>query len=119
MSLDFIFDYLGVRLNADKAAGKGMVINWVVSDLGRRYVMTLDNCALTYLPDRASDQADATVTLEREVLNRLILHETPFADAVRHGLVGVEGDPARVAELFSLLDDFTPIFEIIEPKPEP
>ena len=118
MSLDFIFDYLGVRLNADKATGKVMVINWVFSDLGRRYVTTLSNSALTYLADRASDQADATVTLEREVLNRLILHETPLADAMQDGLVGVEGDPARVAELFGLLDDFSPTFEIVEPKPD-
>ena len=118
MSLDFIFDYLGVRLNGDKAAGKVMVINWVFPDLGRRYVLTLSNCALTYLVDRASDQADATVTLEREVLNRLVLSETPLVDAVQQGLIGVEGDPARVAELFSLLDDFSPMFEIVEPKPE-
>jgi alkyl sulfatase BDS1-like metallo-beta-lactamase superfamily hydrolase len=119
MSLDSIFDYLGVRLNADKAAGKVMVINWVFSDLGRRYVTTLSNSALTYLADRASDRADATVTLEREVLNQLTLHETQLADAVQHGLVGVAGDPARFAELFSLLDDFTPMFAVVEPKPEP
>jgi alkyl sulfatase BDS1-like metallo-beta-lactamase superfamily hydrolase len=119
MSLDFIFDYLGVRLNADKAAGKVVVINWVFSDLGRRYVTTLDNCALTYLADRANDQAHATVTLERAVLHRLMLGETPFVDAVQQGLIRVDGDPSTVAELFNLFDDFSPMFEIVEPRPEP
>ena len=95
-----------------------MVINWVFSDLGRRYVMTLSNSALTYLADRASDRADATVTLEREVLTRLILGETTFEEAVQQGFIEVEGDAARVAELFSLLDDFSPTFEIVEPKRE-
>jgi alkyl sulfatase BDS1-like metallo-beta-lactamase superfamily hydrolase len=119
MSLDVVFDYLGVRLNGEKAEGKAMVINWVFSDLGRRYVTTLSNSALTYLADRASDRADATVTLEREALTRLILHQTSLTDAVQNDLIGVEGDSARVAELFSLFDDFSPMFEIVEPKSEP
>src|SRR5262249_43783725 len=80
MSLDLFFDYLGVRLNGEKAEGKVMVVNWVFPDLGRRHLMTLQNCALTHLADRASDAADATVTLDRAVLDRLVLHELPFAD---------------------------------------
>lgn len=73
---------------------------------------------MTWLADRQSDRADATVTLERAVLNRLVLRELPFADAVQRGLVGVDGDPGKVAELFSLLDDFTLMFEVVEPKRE-
>lgn len=115
MSLALFFDYLGVRLNGEKAEGRRIVINWVFSDLGRRYVLNLENCALTWLADRQRDRADATVTLERAMLNRLVLRELPFADAVQRGLVGVDGDPAKVAELFSLLDDFTLMFEVVEP----
>ncbi len=116
MNLDLFFDYLAVRLNGEKADGRRLVVNWVFSDLGRRYVLNLENCALTYLADRQSDRADATVTLDRAVVDRLILRELPFADAVHKGLVGIDGDPAGVAELFSLLDDFTPRFEVVEPK---
>jgi len=36
MSLDLFFDYLGVRLNGEKAEGRRLVLNWVFSDLGRR-----------------------------------------------------------------------------------
>jgi len=115
MSLELFFDYLGVRLNSEKAEGRRIVINWVFSDLDRRYVLNLEHCALTWLADRRSDRADATVTLERAMLNRLVLRELPFADAVERGLVGVDGDPAKVAELFSLLDDFTLMFEVVEP----
>ena len=118
MSLALFFDYLGVRLNGEKAEGRRIVINWVFSDLDRRYVLNLENCALTWLADRQRDRADATVTLERAMLNRLVLRELPFADAVQRGLVGVDGDPAKVAELFSLLDDFTLMFEVVEPKRE-
>jgi alkyl sulfatase BDS1-like metallo-beta-lactamase superfamily hydrolase len=116
MSLDAFFDYLGVRLNGEKAEGIRLVVNWMLADLGRTYVLNLENSALTYLADQRSDRADATVTLDRGVLNRLILREIPFVDAVEGGLVAVDGDRAKVAQLFGLLDDFTLMFEVVEPK---
>jgi alkyl sulfatase BDS1-like metallo-beta-lactamase superfamily hydrolase len=119
MSLDLFFDYLGVRLNGEKAEGRWIVINWVFADLDRCYVMNLENCALTCLAERRSDAADATVTLERAALNRLVLREVAFADAVARGLARVDGDAAKVAELFGLLDDFSLMFEVVEPKREP
>jgi len=118
MSLDLFFDYLGVRLDADRADGRRIVINWVFADLDNCYVMNLENCALTCLADRQSNRADATVTLERAVLNRLVLREVSFADAVAQGQARIDGDAARVAELFDLLDDFSLMFEVIEPKRE-
>ena len=118
MSLDLFFDYLGVRLNGERAEGRRLVIDWVFTDLRRRYVLNLENCALTYLADHRSDDADATVTLDRAMLNRLVLREMTFADAVERGLARIVGDPAKVAELFGLLDDFTLMFEVVEPKRE-
>jgi alkyl sulfatase BDS1-like metallo-beta-lactamase superfamily hydrolase len=119
MSLDLFFDYLGIRLDGEKADGRRIVINWVFADLGRHYVMNLENCALTCLADRQSDSPDATVTLQRAVLNRLVLREVSFADAVAQGQARIDGDAAKVAELFGLLDDFSLMFEVIEPRREP
>jgi alkyl sulfatase BDS1-like metallo-beta-lactamase superfamily hydrolase len=116
MSLDLFFDYLGVRLNGDRAEDRRLVIDWIFRDLDRRYVLNLEHCALTYLADRRSDGADATVTLDRAVLNRLVLRELTFADALREGLVTVTGDPAKVIELFDLLDDFALMFDVVEPR---
>ena len=116
MSLEHFFDYLAVRLDGEKAEGWRLVINWVFPDLDRRYVSNLENCALTCLADRQSDRADAPVTVDRAVLNRLLLREMPFADAAQDGLVAIDGDAARVAELFSLFDDFPLMFEVVEPK---
>jgi len=79
-------------------------------------VLNLENCALTHLADRQSERADATVTLERTVLDRLILREITWADAVEGGLVVADGNGAKVAELLGLLDDFPLMFEVIEPK---
>jgi linear primary-alkylsulfatase len=115
MSLDLFFDYLGVRINGEKAEGRRIVVNWVFSDLDRCYTANLENCALTCLADRRSEAADATVTLERATLNRVVLRELTFADAVERELVRVDGDAAKVAALFALLDDFSLMFEVLEP----
>ena len=116
MSLDLFFDYLGVRLDGDKAEGRRVVINWVFPDLDRRYLLNLENSALTYLADRQADPADATVTLDRATLNRLVLRELTVADGVARGLLAVTGDAATVIALFDLLDDFALMFDVVEPR---
>jgi alkyl sulfatase BDS1-like metallo-beta-lactamase superfamily hydrolase len=116
MSLDLFFDYLGVRLDGERAEGVRLVINWIFPDLGRTYVLNLEHSALTCLADRRSDAADATVTLERTVLNRLVLREVALGEAVAGGLVAIDGDADKVARLFTLLDDFALMFEVVEPK---
>ncbi len=116
MSPELFFDYLGVRLNGEAAEGKRIVVNWAFDDLARRFVSSVEHCALTWLADRHHDDADATVTLDWTVLIRLVLRELSFADVLEQGLVTIDGDPARVVELFSLLDDFTLMFEVVEPR---
>jgi alkyl sulfatase BDS1-like metallo-beta-lactamase superfamily hydrolase len=115
LSLDLFFDLLGVRLNGPKAEGKTIVINWEFPDTNQRFALTLQNCALTYLADRRDEAADATVTLDRATLNRIILRELTLPDAMGSGAVGIEGNPMKVAELFGLFDDFTMAFNVIEP----
>lgn len=121
MSLDLFFDYLAVRLNGENAEGHRFVLNWIFPDGdhpagGRRYVLTLQNCALTYLAERQSEHPDATVTLGRPVLDRLVLRELTIEEAIDRGLVAIAGDRTRVALLFALLDDFTLMFDVIEPR---
>jgi alkyl sulfatase BDS1-like metallo-beta-lactamase superfamily hydrolase len=116
MDLELFFDYLAVRLHAERAEGKVIVVNWIVPDVDRRYVLNLENCALTYLADRQAERADATVTLDRAALNRLVLRQLTFADAVQTGRARVEGNAATVTELFDLFDDFTLMFEVVEPR---
>lgn len=79
-------------------------------------MLTLQNCALTYLAERQSERPDATVMLGRPVLDRLVLRELTIGDAIDQGLVAIAGDRAPVALLFALLDDFALMFDVIEPR---
>jgi alkyl sulfatase BDS1-like metallo-beta-lactamase superfamily hydrolase len=52
MSSETVFDYLAVRLNAAKATGVSMVVNWMLSDVGLSYRMYLSNSVLTARANR-------------------------------------------------------------------
>jgi alkyl sulfatase BDS1-like metallo-beta-lactamase superfamily hydrolase len=57
--------------------------------------MNVSNSVLSARSDRWDEHADASVTLERSVLDRLILREVSIADAVEQELVRVTGDVHR------------------------
>jgi alkyl sulfatase BDS1-like metallo-beta-lactamase superfamily hydrolase len=105
-----------VRLNGPKAAGKHTVINWVFSDLAERYVLTLENGALTYLANHSDDHADASITLERSMLSRLLVQQVTLTDAIRSGELIIDGDVGKLNDMFEVLDDFPFLFEILEPR---
>lgn len=116
VSIDLAFDFLGVRLNAPKAEGKHIVINWTFTDLNETYVMNLENSALTHTSGKLADNADTSVTLTRAALDAITLKQRTFLGSVATGDVSIRGNPLKLRELFGMLDDFTPDFEIVEPK---
>jgi alkyl sulfatase BDS1-like metallo-beta-lactamase superfamily hydrolase len=115
MSLDLFFDYLGMRLNGPKAAGKKIKINFNFTDTGETNVLFLVNAALSHSPDRQDPNADATLTLTRTALNKIILQESTLAQEIQNGSVKVAGDLKMVQELVSLLDTFEFWFNIVTP----
>jgi len=115
MSYDLFFDYLGMRLNGPKAAGKTITLNLVFPDTKDRYVLALANGALSHSPNEQSDKADATMTIPRKVLNDIVLGETNLDKEVASGAVIVQGKKEAVSELVALLDTFDFWFNIVTP----
>ena len=115
VSVDLAFDFLGVRLNAAKADGKHIVINWTFTDLNETYVINLENSALTHRAGRLADDADAGVKLTRAALDAITLKQRSFLGSIVTGDVSISGNPLKLRELFGMLDDFTPDFEIVGP----
>lgn len=115
MSLGLFFDYLAMRLNGPKAAGKQITINFNFTDTRETAVLFLRNAALNHSLDRLDDNADATLTLTRAALNNIILQTATLADEINHGAVQVAGSAERVHELVSLLDTFEFWFNIVTP----
>ncbi|UJJ32402.1 alkyl sulfatase dimerization domain-containing protein [Halopseudomonas maritima] len=113
MSPEMLFDYLAVRLNGPKAAGKQMSFNIAFTDLDKRYGLTLENAVLNY--GKPVEEADATLTLAKSTLDKVQLGETTFDEAVKSGDVKIEGDAASFQSFLGLLDDFPFWFNIVTP----
>jgi len=111
-----LWDVLGVRLNGPKAEGRHIVLNWSFTDTGESFVLTLENCALTYVEGPKAASADAGFTLARATLDEVIAKQTSFPEAVASGKVKFTGNATRLAELMALMDEFPRMFEIVEPK---
>lgn len=115
ISIDLAFDFMGVRLNAPKAEGKRIVVNWTFTDLNENRVMNLENSALTHTSGKLSDKADVSLTLTRAALDAISLKQRTFPESIKSGDVKLTGDPAKLGELFGMLDEFSTGFEIVEP----
>jgi alkyl sulfatase BDS1-like metallo-beta-lactamase superfamily hydrolase len=111
-----LWDVLGVRLNGPKAEGKHIVLNWTFTDTGETFALNLENSALTYSEGVQSDMADASFTLARSTLDEVIAKQAGFLEAINAGKVKASGNPMKLAELMSLMDEFPRMFEIVEPR---
>lgn len=115
VNLELFFDFLGVRLNAAKAEGKRLVLNWNFTDTKQQFTMNLENSALTWVEGRLAAKPDAGLTLTRDALNQFLLGRAKLPELMQQGLVKPEGDVRKFGELFVMFDNFTPDFPIVEP----
>jgi alkyl sulfatase BDS1-like metallo-beta-lactamase superfamily hydrolase len=119
VTIDLAFDFLGVRLNAAKADGKHIVVNWTFTDTGETYVMNLENAALTHRAGQLDSNADAAVTLTRAVFDAISAKQRSLPESVAAGEVSISGNPPKLSELFAMFDDFAGNFDIVEPRQAP
>jgi len=116
LPIDTYLDYLAVRLNHPEAAeGDPIALNFVMPDVGEEFVLTVTNGVLNYSLDRQSDEADATVTLDRSTLDDINLGLVTADAAVAQGDVTIDGDADALGRFVSLLDTFDFWFEIVTP----
>jgi alkyl sulfatase BDS1-like metallo-beta-lactamase superfamily hydrolase len=108
------FDYLGVRLNSQKAGDAHIRLNVDLGDEGK-YFLELENGVLNNTADMQADDADATVKLSRATLNDIILQKVKFEDAASSGDMQVQGDKQKLSDLVSYLDSFDFWFNIVTP----
>ena len=110
-----LFDALGVRLDGLRAAEQPLVLNWEFPDIAERWVVRVQHGALSATPGDHDPRADATVRLDREVLNRILLGESDALGEVQAGRIAVEGDGGKLGTFLGLLVASDPGFAIVTP----
>ncbi len=109
------FDLMGVRLDAAKAEGKHLVINWQLTDTNENYRLNLEHSTLTYRANTQDDNAQATVSMNRDTLDQILLRRTTFPDAVKAGLIKISGEPNAFFGLLQMLEVPSGDFPIVTP----
>ncbi|MBW2231868.1 MAG: MBL fold metallo-hydrolase [Deltaproteobacteria bacterium] len=115
LGLETYLDYLAVRLDHPKAAGRYMTFNITLPDVGEKFVISVENGVMNYTLGKHAKKPDAAVTLDRAVLDDINLGQTSFDQAVADGKAKITGNSAKFDEFLSLLDRFEFWFNIVTP----
>jgi len=115
MTPEMFFDFLAVHINGEKAGNAKAVINVDLGDDGGKYKLELENGVLNHTSDAQAPKADATLTLNRDTLNNIILKEETLKQAQDKGEVKISGNPAKVDELLGYMDKFEFWFNMVTP----
>ena len=106
-------DFIGIRLDSAAAAGVAFTVNLVTPDTGETFAVELSNSTLTNLEGFLVDSPDLTITVNRSDLEEAMIGATTLQQLVINGVARLDGDPAVLAKLASLLVHFEVGFEIM------
>jgi alkyl sulfatase BDS1-like metallo-beta-lactamase superfamily hydrolase len=115
MDIEMIFDYMAIRLNGPKAEGHSISIGFDFTDTAQDYLLTVENGVLNHSSGKPAKAADATLALTRAALNDVLTQKSTIQDKLSSGEIKIEGDAQKLAEMFGLMDDFDPWFNIVTP----
>jgi alkyl sulfatase BDS1-like metallo-beta-lactamase superfamily hydrolase len=115
LTVSQLLDAMAIRLNGPRAAEQHLRIDWQVSDPDERHAITVRNGVLRHRPGSHGEEADATLLVEREALNQLLLKAAEIGELAESGRLRVEGDGVKLGELLGLLDEPDPGFAIVTP----
>jgi len=106
-------DFIGIRLDSAAAAGVAFTVNLVTPDTGETFAVELSNSTLTNLEGFLVEGPDLTITVDRSDLEEAMIGATTLQQLVINGVARLDGDPAVLAKLASLLVHFEVGFEIM------
>ncbi|MGF6595236.1 alkyl/aryl-sulfatase [Pseudomonas sp. 2835] len=114
LTADMFFDYMAVRVDVDKAVGHDLNLNWSFTEPDQAYNLTLRNGVLTHRAG-LNPKADASLSMNKATLEQISLKQLDFPTAMQKGLIKVDGNGKKIAELLGTLDSFSPQFNIVTP----
>jgi alkyl sulfatase BDS1-like metallo-beta-lactamase superfamily hydrolase len=104
MPLPMFFDYLGVRLNGDRATGKSIEFTLELTDTHEKYVVGVENSAIHYSALSIPANPDASIVTTRAALNEVMMGAVTMEKQVVDGKATMGGDVRKLADFVGLLD---------------
>jgi alkyl sulfatase BDS1-like metallo-beta-lactamase superfamily hydrolase len=113
MSTELWLDFLGIRIDSEKAEGMKFIINLVTPDNDEKYVVEMSNSVLTNIKDVQAKNPDLTISINRADLVPVMAGKVSFDDQIKTGKAKLVGDRKPYEQLKGILVQFTPDFEIL------
>ncbi|MFM9862921.1 MAG: alkyl/aryl-sulfatase [Micropepsaceae bacterium] len=114
-STTMMLDFAAVRLNPEKAAGKTLKINVVLSDLNETHLISVANSVLIHEEGVRDDEADATVTMKRSDMLETLLAGVPLTLKTTTGAIKSTGNASTYADLVGMIDPVNSNFPVVTP----
>lgn len=108
-------DTLAIRLDGLKAQDINANIDWVTAEEDSCHKLMFSNGAMSHLPGTHGSNAQAQIHISRPQLAALLKEPKGFYHAAKNGDLKISGDTELVIRIFSLFDDFSGQFNIMEP----
>lgn len=111
-------EYLGIRVDGPRAQAFDARFDWrLLGDDGSvdGHRVTLSNGALSHLPGSHGAAAQAVVEMSRAQLATLSAGRAALLAALDAGTLTVRGDAALFRRFVETLDEFDPMFNVVEP----
>ena len=107
-------DSLAARFNPEKMTGDPFAVNLVFPD--RDEAVTLQISKSVMVPRKgASEDAAATLTIDRAVFDLVLLGKTTLPEQLKSGTAAIEGSPLVLGALFGTLDRPDFWFPVVTP----
>ncbi|MGD9256356.1 MAG: alkyl sulfatase dimerization domain-containing protein [Gammaproteobacteria bacterium] len=113
MTTGLWLDFLGIRLDSEKAEGQAFKINLVTPDNGEKFVVELSNGTLTNIAGFQADDADLTISINRSDLEKTMMGAMSFDEQITAGKADLKGDREPYQQLKTMLVQFDLGFEMM------
>ncbi|HFU3394760.1 TPA: alkyl/aryl-sulfatase [Escherichia coli] len=114
MTAEMLLDYMAVRLNSEKAAGKSISLNFNLSD-NDNLNLSLNNSVLNYRKV-LQPKVDASFYMSRSDLHDVLVGQAKMADLVKAKKAKIIGNGAKLEEIIACLDNFDLWVNIVTPN---
>ncbi len=115
MPVEMLLDFLAVRIDAQKAAGKDIHVNFKFQDGQETLALSLKNSVLNYRK-KLPAEADATITIDRKALCAVLTGQAKLDELTKGGQVKVDGDAAKLDEIMAATTAPDFWFNIVTPN---
>lgn len=115
MTDEMFFDYLAVRVDGLKAQALDLRFDWQFTDRGKRYAVSLQHGALSFVAGKHRQPAHVSIAMKRSTMDRIVLGETSFRDAIQAGEIELDGNADGFIALLDSMEEFDSNFNVVEP----